>query len=68
MTVTELVKDMTRFVEGRGVITRTELAAYLGIKDTHYVAKYLYGLERIGRAYFIRDVAMSLKAGCKRFA
>lgn len=59
MTKSELIKDMRHFC-GSGFITRQKLAEYMGIKKPQYVDKYLIGLPRIGRGYFIPDVAESL--------
>lgn len=60
MTKSELIKDMKAFTNA-GFITRKQLSDYMGKKDPHYVDKYLDGLEKVGRNYFIPDVAESLK-------
>lgn len=59
MTKTELVKSMQSYV-GSSFITRIQLAGYMGYKNPSSVAKYLYGLERIDKKYFIPDVADQL--------
>ena len=56
MTKTELVKGMQAFTGG-GFINRDELKKFLGYKDSHSIAKFLCGLERVGNRYFIPDVA-----------
>ncbi|MBR3785987.1 MAG: hypothetical protein IKJ77_06260 [Firmicutes bacterium] len=61
MTKAELIKDMQAF-SGTGFITRITLARYFGKKDPHYVDKYLDGVERVGKNYFIPDVAASIVA------
>lgn len=61
MTRTEIAADLRRFTGG-GMITASELAAYMGLKKTQRVAeKYLRGLERVGNRYWIPDVARRLK-------
>lgn len=61
MTKAELVKSLERFT-GAGFITRIQLARYMGKSDPHYVDKYLDGVERVGRNYFIPDVAAAIIA------
>ncbi|MEG0430275.1 MAG: hypothetical protein RR536_01705 [Anaerovoracaceae bacterium] len=46
---------------GSGMITATELAKFMGYSRSDKVAKYLVGLPRIGKKYFICEVAESLK-------
>lgn len=61
MTRTEIAADLRRFTGG-GMITASELGAYMGLKKTQRVAeKYLRGLERVGNRYWIPDVARRLK-------
>ena len=57
MTKTELTRDMRSYT-GAGVITLTQLAKYLGYKETKYVkAKFLNGLQPVTeKKYFIPDV------------
>lgn len=38
-------------------ITRQEIANALGFKDAHSIDRYTNGLVRIGRRYFIKEVA-----------
>lgn len=45
-------------------ITRQELAEVMGYKDAHCVDKYLSGLERVEKKYFIPDVVESIKRRC----
>lgn len=45
-------------------ITRIELAGVMGYKDAHCVDKYLSGLERVEKKYFIPDVVESIKRRC----
>lgn len=62
MTKKELVADMRRFVgSDGGLITRSGIQQYVGVKSHHSVDKYVHGLERInGKYYFIPDVAESM--------
>lgn len=63
MTRTELVRDMQRYV-GAGVISRKELAAYLGYRDPHNVGKFIKNLVPItGKRYSILDVADAIMEG-----
>lgn len=62
MNKSELVKDMQRFTQS-GFITRKQLASYKGKKDPHDVDKFLIGLDRVDKDYFIPDVAERLLAG-----
>jgi hypothetical protein len=61
MTKQEIQKDMRAYVGG-GFITRTQFAAYMGMKDPRKAKeKFLDGLERVdGKYYFIPDVAKVL--------
>lgn len=61
MTKQEIQRDMRAFVGG-GFITRTQFAAYMGIKDPRKAkTKFLEGLEKVdGKFYFIPDVARAL--------
>ena len=59
MTKSELIKDMQKFC-GSSFITRKKLTEYMGLKTPSSVGKYLYGLPRIGKSYFIPDVAEAL--------
>lgn len=61
MTKQEIQRDMRAFVGG-GFITRTQFAAYMGIKDPRKAkTKFLEGLEKVdGKFYFIPDVARVL--------
>lgn len=58
MKKSELVKDMKSFT-GSAFINRADFARYIGLQPKN-ADKYLIGLERIGRMYFIPDVAESL--------
>ena len=44
-------------------ITRMQLAEYMGYKDPPSVDKFLSGLERIAKLYFIPDVVEKIKRG-----
>lgn len=59
MTKSELTKDMKAAV-GSGFITRRELAAYMGYKDPGKIDKYIRDLQKVGKRYFIPDVADAL--------
>lgn len=59
MKKNDLIKDMQAFT-GAGFITRKRFADYMGKKDARDVDKYLNGLDRIGKDYFIPDVAERL--------
>lgn len=61
MTRTEIARDLRQFT-GAGVITPKQLAAYLGVKTVWRVReKYLSGLEHLGNAYLITEVAARMK-------
>lgn len=61
MNRTEIAADLRKFTGG-GMITASQLAAYMGLKKTQRVAeKYLRGLERVGNRYWIPEVAKRLK-------
>ena len=65
MQKTEMIKAMEK-TAGKLFITKKGAAELFGIKDPHYAAKYLQGLEAIdGKYYFIPEVAASLKARCR---
>lgn len=64
MTITELSNDMKKYCGGSSFITRKELAGFLGKRDPQFADQFLCGLSRIGKAYFIPDVAKQLKASC----
>lgn len=46
---------------GQLFITKNELAALMGYKDVKNVSKYLYGLERVEKKYYIPDVVARIK-------
>lgn len=57
----ELVNAMKPYANGGAVITRQEVAHFLGVRNPAHVDRYLYGLQRIsGKYYFIPDVADAL--------
>lgn len=58
MTKSEIVKDMKSFT-GSAFINRADFARYLGMNPKN-ADRYLNGLEKIGRLYFIPDVAEAL--------
>ena len=60
MTRSTIADELRRFT-GKGLITNSELSRFLGDKNlTRVKAKYLDGLERIGRGYLITEVAERL--------
>lgn len=59
----ELIKEF-KTLNGSLFITRNELAGVMGYKDAHCVDKYLSGLERVEKKYFIPDVVESIKRRC----
>ena len=62
MTRTAITENLRHHVHGAGVITASELAAFLGLKNVSRVrAEYLDGLEHIKGRYFIADVAKRLQ-------
>ena len=67
MTRTDLYTLLRHHVHGAGVITASELAAFLGLKNVSRVrAEYLEGLENIKGRYFIADVAKKLQKKVKK--
>lgn len=68
MTSTELKNDMTRFTGGAAFITLVELAKFLGYSTNslkEVKSKYLTGVDKVGKNYYIPDVAkniMNIKA------
>lgn len=58
MTKQDLIHSMQSANDGSAFITVTELCRYLGKHSRERVkAQYLNGLDRIGKAYFVPDVA-----------
>lgn len=56
MTKKELTADIKAYT-GSGLITRKQLASYVGVADPHNVDKYLKGLSAVnGKFFFIGDV------------
>lgn len=55
MTKTTILKAINT-THKEGFITRKELADAMGYKDPHSVDKYLKGLNKIGRKYFVQEV------------
>ena len=54
----ELIRSMMHSVDGASFITCTEVTRFLGLtNNTRVKKKYLIGLDRVGRGYFIPDVA-----------
>lgn len=56
----ELIKEF-KTLNGSLFITRNELAKAMSYNDPHCVDRFLYGLERVGKKYFIPDVVSALK-------
>ena len=65
MNKRELTKDMQSFT-GSGFITRTKLAEYFGKKNPRHIDKYLKGLDRVNKNYFIPDVVEAIMREAKR--
>ena len=57
MTKTDIIKAMRRHTRDADFITREEVRACMGYSDPHSVDQYLYGLGRIGKKYYIPEVA-----------
>ncbi len=61
MDKTSIKREMQMFVGGGSYITVRELSKFLGqTNDSRVKNRYLRGLERIGKSYFIPDVAERL--------
>lgn len=57
----ELIRAMMNHVGGASFITNTEVTRFLGLtNNTRVKNKYLIGLDRVGRGYFIPDVARKI--------
>lgn len=65
MNKTELIKDMKSYT-GSGFITRSKLAGYMGKTNPRHIDKFLEGLDRVGKNYFIPDVASAIMQEVKR--
>lgn len=58
MTATDLKNSLSTYCGGAMFVTVTEVAGFMGYADKKAVkAKYLRGLERVGKKYYIPDVA-----------
>lgn len=55
MTKSEIVKDMKSYA-GSAFINRTDFAKYMGV-SMNYADRFLKSLDKIGRFYFIPDLA-----------
>lgn len=61
MNKTELKNELQKYVNGSGFIQKCQLAQFMGYKDPNTVNKYLAGLEKVGRGfYLINDVAEAI--------
>lgn len=60
MEKSEMIK-MFKNETGSLFITRKELSKVMGYADPHNVDKFLYGLESVGKRYFIPDVVIQIK-------
>lgn len=61
MTKQDVVSSFKTKTGGAVFITRKQLAELMGIKDPHYVDRFLKGLDRIDRKYYyIPDVVEML--------
>ena len=59
MNKREIINSMEKYTKA-SFITRKQLAEFLGRKSQYHVDKYLVGLDRIDKMYFIPDVAARL--------
>ena len=57
----EIIADLQNHC-GSYFMTRNEFAQFMGKKDPHGVDYILFGLDRVERKYYIRDIADSLIA------
>ncbi len=58
----DLINSMQRTTKNL-FATRQDVADWFNLKDPHYAAKYLAGVEAIdGKYYFIPEIAAVLKA------
>lgn len=60
MKKSELASEMKKYVGGGSFVGRKELAGFMGYSDPESIDKYLYGLDKKGRKYFIQDVAENI--------
>lgn len=56
----EMIK-LFRTETGSLFITRQELSKVMGYADPHNVDRYLCGLEKVEKKYFIPDVVLRIK-------
>lgn len=63
MNKREIAKEMQKACGGAMFITRQQLAGFLGRKKPDSVDRYLVGLERIDKMYYIPDVVENLMKG-----
>lgn len=62
MTVTDIKKELYVFTGKRPFITAAEVCVVVGDSNKSRVKKkYLEGLEKVGKGYFIPEVAERLK-------
>ncbi|MEG2522234.1 MAG: hypothetical protein RSA49_05105 [Anaerovoracaceae bacterium] len=59
MYKSDIEKELKKFI-GSAMITSTELARFMGYKRSDKVTKYLNGLTRVGKKYYVCEVAESL--------
>lgn len=59
----QLVTDMTRSAGG-SFVTRQWLADYMNLKDPKSVDRYLQGLPRLNKRYFVGDIADAMLSQC----
>lgn len=62
MSAKEIAAEMRRQYPGKGFVTQSEIAAFIGEKNQYRVKKkYLTGLEALGgKRYLVTDVAKAL--------
>lgn len=66
MTKTELAREIARANNGSPLIKLSKIAEIVGDKNTQRVKRtYLDGLERIGKCYFVPEVAEALKRNAR---
>ena len=64
MNKQQLIHSMEK-ATGKSVITRSQLADYLNLKDAKSVDVHLTGLPSVNQRFFIPDVAENILNNCK---
>lgn len=60
MYKSDIVRELRQYT-GAGMISRIQLAKFMGYSSPDPVDKYLRGLRRVRRRYFIAEVAERLQ-------